>query len=245
MMWMWIHMVWFVQGMILRQIRHMITVLNNNMFFAGTYTFIAFLGLIVGSFLNVYILRLNTGKDTKGRSACASCGTKLEWVDLFPVLSFLFLQGKCRSCKSKISYQYPIVEFLNAILYFLIAFYVKDLFLWAPLFFLASLSVIIAVYDFKHHIIPQKLINALTGVTLLVFLYNGYFSHQINHFNFWLSHIFATLIFTTPIFLIWFFSKGSAMGFGDVKLALPLFILLTPVESFTAFTFTFVFGAVY
>ena len=73
--------------------------------------------IIVGSFLNVCILRVPL-KETivSKRSHCMSCGHQLAWYDLFPLFSYLFLGGKCRYCKQKISPQYPIVEFINGIM---------------------------------------------------------------------------------------------------------------------------------
>ena len=81
------------------------------------YTIIFIYGIIVGSFLNVCILRVPL-KETivSKRSHCMSCGHTLAWYDLFPLFSYLFLRGKCRYCKTKISKQYPIVEFINGLL---------------------------------------------------------------------------------------------------------------------------------
>lgn len=81
-------------------------------------------GLVIGSFLNVCICRIaNEESIAFPPSHCTNCGYELKAKDLIPVLSYIFLGGKCRSCKEKISIQYPIVEILNAILY--IAIYLK------------------------------------------------------------------------------------------------------------------------
>ena len=75
-------------------------------------------GLVIGSFLNVCICRIaNEESIAFPPSHCTNCGYELKAKDLIPVLSYIFLGGKCRSCKEKISIQYPIVEILNAILY--------------------------------------------------------------------------------------------------------------------------------
>src|SRR3989344_1792899 len=81
--------------------------------------FVFILGTIIGSFLNVVILRYNTGSSIQGRSGCMSCGKPLVWYELFPVLSFLFLLGRCGGCKSRISAQYPLVELLTGIIFLL------------------------------------------------------------------------------------------------------------------------------
>ena len=77
------------------------------------------LGAIIGSFLNVVILRYGT-KSLGGRSECPSCGKKLVWFELIPIFSFLFLRGKCGSCGRKISWQYPLVEISTGLICLLI-----------------------------------------------------------------------------------------------------------------------------
>lgn len=75
-------------------------------------------GLIIGSFLNVCIYRLPRKESIAfGRSHCTNCNTIIKWYDLIPVLSYIFLRGKCRSCKTKISIQYPMVELVNGLAY--------------------------------------------------------------------------------------------------------------------------------
>src|SRR5690242_17998674 len=80
------------------------------------------LGTIIGSYINVVVLRYHTGRSSvTGRSLCFSCGKTLSWYELVPIFSFLFLNGKCLGCNSRISYQYPIVEFITGILFLGIA----------------------------------------------------------------------------------------------------------------------------
>ena len=79
-------------------------------------------GLMIGSFLNCVIYRLETGENfLKGRSYCPYCKHVLNWQDLIPILSFLILKGKCRYCQQKISLQYPIVEISTGLLFLLIS----------------------------------------------------------------------------------------------------------------------------
>jgi leader peptidase (prepilin peptidase)/N-methyltransferase len=77
--------------------------------------FIVFIiGLAVGSFLNVCIYRIPIHESVvTGPSHCPQCGTRIKWYDLVPVLSYILLKGRCRSCKTPISVRYPIIEFLN------------------------------------------------------------------------------------------------------------------------------------
>src|SRR5688572_15032179 len=122
------------------------------------------LGLIIGSFLNVVILRTHTNKSFGGRSACMSCRSTLAWYELIPVISYLGLGGKCRSCKTNISIQYPLVELLSGIIFALIFYKFYELFFADPFSFAISygfyatffaLLLVVSVYDFKHKIIPD------------------------------------------------------------------------------------------
>ena len=80
------------------------------------YIIVFLLGLAVGSFLNVCIYRIPRHESIVfGPSHCPSCGKKLNWYDMVPVLSYMFLRGRCRFCSSRISFRYPAVEFLNGI----------------------------------------------------------------------------------------------------------------------------------
>src|SRR3989344_9700256 len=89
---------------------------NSIMFIAISF---GLFGLIVGSFLNVLILRWGT-RPLTGRSACMSCGRTIPWYDLVPVFSWILLGGQCRSCGSRISLQYPLVESVTGLLFFFI-----------------------------------------------------------------------------------------------------------------------------
>ena len=80
------------------------------------------LGTIIGSFLNVLILRYGK-KDITGRSACPFCGKTLQWYELIPILSFIIQRGKCRLCESKISWQYPLVEFATGSIFVSVLFF--------------------------------------------------------------------------------------------------------------------------
>src|SRR3989339_1660823 len=83
--------------------------------------FVFLFGAVVGSFLNVVILRLNTGQSiVSGRSKCFNCAKKLKWRELLPIISFVFLRGKCSACKAKISWQYPLVETITGIIFVLL-----------------------------------------------------------------------------------------------------------------------------
>ena len=177
-------------------------------------------GLCFGCFANVCIYRLPKNKQVFiGRSYCPKCKKKIKWFDNIPIISFLLLNGKCRSCKKKISPQYLIVEFITA-LGFLLIFLNYENFLISLLlsiFFLAYL--IIFFIDLKHFIIPDALnygiiILALTKNFLPnldgIFIQNiiqSIIGGIIGYFSIWIIiYLYRTL------------KKMEGMGLGDAKL---------------------------
>ena len=140
------------------------------------YYFAVFiLGTVVGSFLNVVILRYNTGESILfPESRCFSCGKKLRWFELIPILSFLLQKGRCLRCKSKISRQYPITELLTGLTFFAIfwKFYPSIesvIFYWT----VASFLIVISVYDFRHQIIPNGLVYFLIFLSLFPIFFSA------------------------------------------------------------------------
>lgn len=197
-------------------------------------------GLIVGSFLNVVILRLDTGLGFGGRSKCFSCGKTLHWYELIPLLSFLFQQGKCRGCKSKISWQYPAVELLTSILFILVWIKLGGLFAWLIfLVYIVLLSslMVISVFDIRHHQIPT--------IPLLVFYASAagvFFATGQTGF---LLHIGYSTLAATPLLLLWLVSRGRWLGFGDVLLAFGIALWLGFSQGFASVLLAFWIGAVF
>lgn len=207
-----------------------------NLFFAG---FIFILGLCWGSFANVLIDRTENKKSIKGRSKCDFCGYKLSWLDNVPLLSFLFLRGRCRKCHKKLSWQYPLVEFLTGLVFLLtfllgqkvgiFSFYNLE----SSLNFVYYLAIVyllwvILIWDFKYMIIPDFLI--VIGSLLTVF-------YQIYRMLFWenylgvinnplLSSLLGGLILSGFFGLLYWFSKGKWIGGGDVKLGFWLGLIV-------------------
>ncbi|MDO8523504.1 MAG: prepilin peptidase [bacterium] len=190
--------------------------------------FIFFFGTIVGSFLNVVILRKNTGESIVWDSShCFSCGHKLGPANLIPIFSFLFAKGRCGYCGSKISWQYPIVEFLVGIIFVLV--YLKNT--SSPSFYFAlpamlrialqagafSSLLLIAVYDYKQKIIDTHFLIIFSAFVVIPWI----FWRELNLSDF-ISSFFITLFF----YLMWRFSDGRWMGRGDVNLVLPLSLFL-------------------
>lgn len=197
-------------------------------------------GLIIGSFLNVVILRrsiLSVG----GRSACMSCETELTWYELIPVFSWIGLRGRCRSCGSSISIQYPLVEATNAVLFAIIGASAYALDPVAALIALSIVSVLVAIaaYDIRHTIIPDAWGYTFAVLALLLTAYTG-----VPQGMSWLWYLASGPIAALPISTLWLVSRGRWIGLGDAKLSLGLGWLLGPVYGVTAVFFGFVIGAV-
>ncbi len=204
------------------------------------YTLIAMFGLIIGSFLNVYIYRLHTGKSLSGHSHCLSCGADLRAYELIPLISYLFLRGRCRTCGCHIPVRYFIVELLTAGLFLLAYQLTSDWFELTFLLVVLSLLVVITVYDIRHYIIPDDLTAKLTLVTL------AWYGWLIYTGTSWLvvgEVVVAALAGAAFFFVLWFISKGRWLGFGDVKLAFPLGLVAGPTLVFSMIVYSFWLGA--
>jgi len=199
-----------------------------------------YFGAIIGSFLNVVVLRLNSGRTLSGRSQCFSCGRALTVIDLVPLLSYVALRGRCRGCGSRISLQYPLVELLTGFLFagvYLLGVGVIEM---AFLFILISFFVAISVYDLRHKIIPDTLVYPVAGVA---FLYAGLNSYLLGSWYPLMSALLSGIGMALPLYLLWKFSGGKAMGLGDSKLALAIGLTLAPSQAISAFVFSFWAGA--
>ena len=217
-------------------------------------------GLVFGSFLNVVIDRLKNGRNVVfGRSFCPKCKTQLKWYDLIPIGSFIYLFGRCRYCREKISWQYPLVEILSGLIWisvfykvFGLEFGIWDLFrisdfefrIFEYIYYIFVLSalLIIAVYDFKWRIIPDKIIYPAVFIALI---YNTSSAFKLLNFEIFIIPILTAAAAFLFFFLIYFFSRGSAMGLGDAKLALLIGLFLKPFLAIVAFTLAFIVGAAF
>lgn len=200
-------------------------------------------GLIVGSYLNVLILRLHTGQSTSGRSGCMSCATQLKWYELLPVVSFMVLRGRCRTCGSALLQQYWLVELGTAILFALV--WIQQWDWWTTLLTLALMCtlVVIATYDMRHTIIPNGAVYAAGALAIMMHipqLYSLAFSESAMYLG---SVVIATAVTAAPLLILWGISRGSWMGFGDVKLAAVFGIFLGMYDGLMALMLGFIVGA--
>lgn len=198
---------------------------------------IFFFGLCIGSFLNCTIYRIEEDKSLQGRSFCPNCKHILSWQDLFPVFSFLFLGGKCRYCREKISIQYPLVEIITGFI-FLLLFNQQNILQSVFYLIISSFLIIIFIYDLKHYLIPEIALFPAIIIAIIYYLIPPY------NVQFILSGVFATLIATIFFFLLYWLSKERAMGFGDVELVILMGILLGWPNLFVALFLAFFLGAI-
>jgi len=215
------------------------------------------LGLVIGSFLNVVICRLNTQRSFGGRSGCMSCQHQLSWYELIPLLSFCVLKGRCRDCKTRISSMYPLVELTTGIVFVALFLEFQELFFMPTSIFavtyayyatMFSLLIVITTYDLRHKIIPDILsfiFGALAFVGLFAFINHSFFEYPIFQLHIPTVLEFSSgLLIALPFALLWFFSHGTWMGLGDAKLALGLGWLLGLSSGFSAVVLAFWIGAV-
>ena len=212
------------------------------------------LGLIVGSFLNVVVERLNLAETILGRSHCPHCKKTIRWYDNVPVLSFMVLRARCRDCEGKISWQYPIVEILTGVIFALAGNYffsLNDPQSWMTAFFylvIFSLFIIIAVYDFKFMEIPMIIVWLGAVWTISYYLYADWtvFSPALGILS---LKIYSGALAGLMAFLIFFLlSAGTRekwMGLGDAYAAMLVGVLVGWPNIFWALILAFATGAIW
>lgn len=177
------------------------------------FIIVGILGLLIGSFLNVCIYRIPREESISyPPSHCGNCNHKLGFLDLFPLFSYIFLKGKCRYCKEKISIRYPMIEALNAALYLLIYLRYGDVVITAKYCILASILIVIACIDFNTQYVYTSttifggIIGGIFCLGQAVFLNENYKTLLI-----------GAVIGAAVIGLIVFTTRG--MGEGDIEIA--------------------------
>lgn len=210
------------------------------------------IGLFIGSFLNCTYYRLSVNEGFKEeRSFCPKCKHTLAWYDLIPLLSFLMLKGKCRYCKEKISWQYPLSELATGALFALTINYLGfdfalfDFEFFKTLYFLtvASFFVIIFIFDLKHCIIPDSLMLPLIIIGCLwFFACNNIFS--IYSLDQAWNYIYSAFAASYLFLLVFLYSGGRGMGFADVKLAFFMGLFLGWPKILLALFLANLFGAI-
>ena len=198
--------------------------------------FFALYGIVIGSFLNVLILRLPLKESiTLKRSHCMTCGHTLSWYELIPLFSYLFLGGKCRHCKAHISVQYPIVEAANGILY-VIFFLAKGITIETFLYCLcASALLALSVIDWRTKEIPFGFILFILTLGLV---------RLFTDLGNWSQYVIGLFAVSGFLLLIYLVTKGRGIGHGDIKLMAATGLLLGWKLNIIAFIMACIIGAV-
>lgn len=208
--------------------------------------FIFILGSFFGSFLNLLVDRLPKGENViSGRSHCDSCGKPLAFYDLIPIISYLYLRGKCRYCNTSFSYFYPFMEIFTGLIftfnYFWIVNHISiigiEFFLMLFYFIAISSSLIVIFFaDLRHGIIPNQVL-----IFLLIFsiIYQFFFMRPD-----FVNHLISGLICFSLFLILVIITKGRGMGFGDVKFSFLLGFLLGFPSFVLALYAAFLTGAV-
>jgi len=212
------------------------------------------LGLIIGSFLNVVVYRLQVAETLLGRSYCPHCKIKIAWYDNIPLISFVLLKFQCRKCKKKISWQYPLVEFFTGVIFALVGwkfFNLVDTQSYLPTFYylgIVSFLIAIFVYDWLYMEIPS-IVLWVGGIWTIAF--NIYFDLiktdkilsvlQVGIF----SGMVAAAVAFAMFFSLVYFSKEKWMGMGDALLVIFLGLFLGWPQIILGLFLAFNLGAIY
>ena len=180
-------------------------------------------GLLVGSFLNVVIARVPQGGSVvRPRSRCPGCDSPIAPRDNIPLLSWLLLAGKCRSCLKPIPMVYPLVEAGTGLGWLAVGLWaVGDPERWwiAPLALAwVSAGIALLVIDIQHHRLPNALVYPMYPITVVGLMLADVGAGQSP----WSSVIGGALLWVVPLGLIYVLTRGRGMGLGDVKIAVPL-----------------------
>lgn len=202
------------------------------------YVLFALLGLALGSFGNVLIARIRTAESFGGRSHCPHCKKTIAWFDLFPLLSFAVLGGRCRACKKSISVQYPLVE-CGSMLVFLLGLSLS------PLDPVRGLSTAFALYFLllacAYDGIYQQIPDAFTAAfTLAVFVNLA----LAGDFTMILPHLLGALLGASWFGLQWALSRRKAVGTGDIFLSAAIGLWLGVSHAVTMLILSYMLGAI-
>lgn len=205
-------------------------------------------GLICGSFISALVWRVKQQSDidgkikannknrkdvnlsiVNGRSVCPHCHHKLYVLDLIPIFSWLSLKGKCRYCSKPISWLYPVIEIVTAtVMVFSWYFWpigFQGYGLIAFIFWLVLIVgyIALAIYDIKWFLLPNRIIVAITLITILDVVI-----HIFDHGGLpvFFSSILGAITFSGIFYILFQFSQGKWIGGGDVKLAIPMGLLV-------------------
>ena len=142
---------------------------------AIVYTYIFLMGLFLGSFYNVVGIRIPEKRSLWGRSECPNCGHKLGWLELFPILGYIAIKGKCKECKTHVSIKYPLMELLTASIILLsYIFFGENMVEYSLIVVFVSLMTIVTVSDSYYKIVPDIILIIFFAPILILRIWSGY-----------------------------------------------------------------------
>ena len=193
------------------------------------YFILVLLGLAIGSFVSVVTYRISRGLNfVVGRSFCDSCKKGLSWYDNIPVFSYIFYHRVTRCCNKKISIRYPLIEIASAV-----GFVILYLSNFSPIYYiLYTVSLAILVIDIEYQIIPDELSWIILFLALFI-IHNSLF-----------MNLFSGFIYSFLFLILYLITSGRGMGLGDVKLAIPLGMMLGIEKGFVWLTTSFILGGI-
>lgn len=179
-------------------------------------------GAAIGSFVQVVATRLNVAPIMKSRSKCLSCGEALRVPDLVPILSYLFLRGRCRYCKVPYGKEALLVEGVFGLVFALLYHFVllsavpTVAALWLLYYTVLFISLgVIALYDYRHSYVPIVYLAVFSFLSLAMLGMRYMYDPSA-------ATLLGPLIVSLPFLLIWLITKGRALGFGDVVLFMAI-----------------------
>lgn len=201
-------------------------------------------GAILASFIHVCALRTHTGRSLNTPSHCLSCGARIRWYHLVPVLSYILLRGRCAECGARIPVRYVLVEVVLGVVFVLVYLFGNAATFGELIGQLVIVCVLafIFLYDSAHYIIPDEATALLAGATTAYILLH---TNNVDLLPALQTAGTSALLAGGFFYALHALSGGRWLGFGDVKLVVPLALLFTPAGVFSFITLSFWIGAVY
>lgn len=200
-------------------------------------------GTVIGSFLNVVILRSIAGRGLGGRSCCPNCRQQLRWWELVPIVSFMLVQGRCRTCHQSLSIQYPLVELAMGVLVVLLGFPLPETAaLWLILILkisIAALLIVLFVIDLKTMLLPDFFV-VLLGVSVAARLVVEFY--YLLSTIYFIHSLYGITVGSGCLGFLWLITRGRGIGLGDVKLMVPIGALFGGVDTAVLLFVSFFIG---
>lgn len=197
--------------------------------------FVFCLGILIGSFLNVCIYRIPRGESIVfPPSHCTNCGNRIAWYDLIPIISYIFLRGRCRFCGTKISLKYPVIEFITGCGFYMIFYNYGFGFYFLKYSALLCLLIVIGIIDYQTMDVYFKTVVFGFILSIIFILIGNYFNLEI------VDYVYGGALGGGLISLIILLTKG--MGWGDAEICLICGLFLGLKNTIIMLFFSFVFG---